>query len=172
MPLSYIFSLCGGQKPWSPCVDSYCIHSPGLNNRQWWWFGFLFLQGVAVASASGFLCCAVDDTEMHMIANEHFRTGKTKNCEPLNCGGCWIVPRRELALLNDQRSPSLISCLVKLWNWLVQIAVHAKLDWCYFRGFSNVIWKSVPVRQPGIQNWKKSNKDTFCSSSHLTLKIV
>lgn len=52
MPLSYIFSLCDSQNPWSPCVDNYCLHSPGLNNRQWWWFEFLLLQGVAVASAS------------------------------------------------------------------------------------------------------------------------
>lgn len=63
-----------------------------------------------MTSASDFLCCAVDDTEMHMIASVCFRTGKQQNLEPLNCGGCWIVPRRELALLNDQRSPSLISC--------------------------------------------------------------
>lgn len=82
------------------------------------------------------------------------------------------VPFAHQLLGMEQTDVYVANCLVKLWNWLVQIAVHAKLDWCYFRGFSNVIWKSVPVRQPGIQNWKKSNKDTFCSSSHLTLKIV
>lgn len=34
----------------------------------------------------------------------------------------------------------------------MQIAVHANLYWCYFWGFSNVIWKSVLDREPGIWN--------------------
>lgn len=124
MPLSYIFSLCGSQKPWSPCVDSYCIHFPGLNNRQWWWFGFLFLQGVAVASASGFLCCAVDDTEMHMIANSTSGQGKWKTVNPwivvvagLYPGGnwlCWMIkgPLRSSAAGNgaDRCLCSQLSC--------------------------------------------------------------
>lgn len=42
-----------------------------------------------MASTSDFLCCTVDDTEMHMIAYERFRTGKQQNLEPVDCGGSW-----------------------------------------------------------------------------------